>query len=331
MEANRWVVLTAVAPVAWGANYFVTHEFLPADSPLYGAALRALPAGAVLLALSRKRPRGDWWWRSAVLGVLNVSLFFVLVYAASQLLPTSVASTVMAVSPLAMMLIAWALIAERPGVAHLAGAVVGLTGVALMLLTGAGTVSTGGILASVAAMLVSAFGHILAKRWSTDVDVLASTAWQLTAGGLLLLPVAAVVEGAPPALSPSALLAFAYVSLVATALAFTVWFAGLRHLPAATVGLLGLLNPVTGVLLGVAVAGESLTLQQLGGLGLVLCGVLLGRPARAGHRRGERAPEPPAAPEPLSAHETPAPSGPPSAHDPRPLPGPRPTGRPPAR
>ncbi|MFF2773963.1 EamA family transporter [Streptomyces sp. NPDC058052] len=288
MEVNRWVVLTAVAPVAWGANYYVTHEFLPADSPLYGAALRALPAGAVLLALSRKRPRGAWWWRSAVLGLLNVSLFFVLVYAASQLLPTSVASTVMAVSPLAMMLIAWALVAERPGAAHLAGAVTGLTGVALMLLTGAGGISGPGVLASVAAMLVSAFGHILAKRWTTDVDVLASTAWQLTAGGLVLLPVAAVVEGAPPALSPSALLAFAYVSLIATALAFTVWFAGLRHLPAATVGLLGLLNPVTGVLLGVAVAGEGLTVQQLGGLGLVLCGVFLGRPAPAGRRRVRR-------------------------------------------
>ncbi|MFD8009251.1 DMT family transporter [Streptomyces sp. NPDC058955] len=285
MEANRWVVLTAVAPVAWGANYYVTHEFLPADHPLYGAALRALPAGAVLLALARKRPHGAWWWRSAVLGLLNVSLFFVLVYAASQLLPTSVAATVMAVSPLAMMLIAWALVAERPGVPHLAGAVVGLAGVALMLLTGASGVSGPGVLASVAAMLVSAFGHILAKRWSADVDVLASTAWQLTAGGLLLLPVAAAVEGAPPALSPSALLAFAYVSLVATALAFTVWFAGLRHLPAATVGLLGLLNPMTGVLLGVLVAGEALTLRQLGGLALVLCGVLLGRPPRANRPR----------------------------------------------
>ncbi|WP_078867935.1 DMT family transporter [Streptomyces sp. NRRL F-5727] len=284
MEANRWVVLTAVAPVAWGANYYVTHAFLPPDAPLYGAALRALPAGAVLLALARKRPHGAWWWRSSVLGLLNVSVFFVLVYAASQLLPTSVASTVMAVSPLAMMLIAWALVAERPGLAHLAGAVVGLTGVALMLLTGEGGVSGPGVLASVAAMLVSAFGHILAKRWSADVDVLASTAWQLTAGGLLLLPVAAAVEGAPPALSPSALLAFGYVSLVATAMAFTVWFAGLRHLPAATVGLLGLLNPVTGVLLGVLVAGEALTLRQLGGLALVLCGVLLGRPGRGDGR-----------------------------------------------
>ncbi|WP_406335552.1 EamA family transporter [Streptomyces sp. NBC_00203] len=291
MEANaRWVALTAVAPVAWGTNYFVTHEFLPADRPLYGAALRALPAGLILLALCRQRPRGAWWRRSAVLGLLNVSVFFVLVYVASQLLPTSIASTVMAVSPLTMMLIAWALVSERPRTAHLAGAAIGLAGVCLMLLTGVERVSVPGVLASAAAMLVSSFGHILAKRWSADADVLASTAWQLTAGGLFLLPVAAAVEGPPPALSTPALLAFGYVTLVATALAFAAWFTGLRHLPAGTVGLIGLLNPVTGVLLGTAVAAEVLTVQQLCGLVLVLAGVVLGRPRRAGRRGSSQAP-----------------------------------------
>ena len=285
----RWVALTAVAPVAWGTNYYVTHEFLPPDTPLYGAALRALPAGLVLLGLCRQRPRGAWWWRSAVLGLLNVSVFFVLVYAASQLLPTSTASTVMAVSPLAMMLIAWPLVSERPGTAHLAGAAIGLGGVCLMLLTGTEGISVPGISASAAAVLVSSFGHILTKRWNTaGTDVLASTAWQLTAGGLFLLPVAAAVEGPPPALSPSALLAFGYVTLIATALAFAAWFTGLRHLPSGTVGLIGLLNPVTGVLLGTAVAGDVLTVQQLCGLALVLFGVVLGRPARAGRRGGNR-------------------------------------------
>ncbi|MEU3656976.1 EamA family transporter [Streptomyces sp. NPDC032161] len=291
MEANiRWVALTAVAPMAWGTNYFVTHEFLPADRPLYGAALRALPAGLILLALRRQRPHGAWWWRSAVLGLLNMSVFFVLVYAASQLLPTSVASTVMAVSPLTMMLIAWPLASERPRTAHLAGATVGLGGVCLMLLTGAGGVSVPGVLASAAAMLVSSLGHVLAKRWSAGADVLASTAWQLIAGGLFLLPFAAAVEGPPPALSVPTLLAFGYVALVATALAFTAWFTGLRHLPAGTVGLIGLLNPVTGVLLGTAVAGEVLTVQQLCGLVLVLAGVVLGRPKRARRRDSDQAP-----------------------------------------
>ncbi|WP_424863719.1 EamA family transporter [Streptomyces sp. MMS24-I29] len=295
MEANiRWAALTAVAPVAWGTNYFVTHEFLPADRPLYGAALRALPAGLVLLALCRQRPRGSWWWRSAVLGLLNMSVFFVLIYAASQLLPTSIASTVMAVSPLTMMLIAWPLVSERPRTAHLAGAAVGLGGVCLMLLTGVEGVSVPGVLASAAAMLVSSFGYILTKRWSAGADVLASTAWQLTAGGLFLLPVAAAVEGPPPALSMPTLLAFCYVALVATALAFAAWFTGLRHLPVGTVGLIGLLNPVTGVLLGTAVGGEVLTVQQLCGLVLVLAGVVLGQPKQRAARRdsGQAPPHP---------------------------------------
>ncbi|MFE1559191.1 EamA family transporter [Streptomyces sp. NPDC058734] len=284
----RWVALTAIAPVAWGTNYFVTHEFLPADRPLSGAALRALPAGLVLLALCRQRPRGAWWWRSAVLGLLNMSVFFVLVYAASQLLPTSVAATVMAVSPLTMMLIAWPLVSERPRTAHLAGAVTGLGGVCLMLLTGVEDVSVPGVLASAAAVLVSSLGHVLAKRWGAGADVLASTAWQLTAGGLFLLPAAAAVEGPPPALSAPTLLAFGYVALIATALAFAAWFAGLKHLPAGTVALIGLLNPVTGVLLGTAVAGEVLTGRQLCGLGLVLTGVVLGRPGRAAGRAARR-------------------------------------------
>ncbi|MGW5653865.1 DMT family transporter [Streptomyces humi] len=282
MEANlRWVAVTAVAPVAWGTNYYVTHEFLPTDRPLTGAALRALPAGLVLLALRRQRPRGAWWWRSAVLGLLNMSVFFVLVYIASQLLPTSVASTVMAVAPLAMMLVAWPLMSERPHATHLACAAIGLAGVCLMLLTGTRAVSVPGVLASAAAMLVSSFGHILTKKWSADVDVLASTAWQLTAGGLFLLVAAAAVEGPPPALTTPTLLAFGYVALIATALAFVAWFTGLRHLPAGTVGLTGLLNPVTGVLLGTTVAGETLDARQLCGLVLVLTAVVLGRPRRA--------------------------------------------------
>ncbi|WP_329106075.1 EamA family transporter [Streptomyces sp. NBC_01439] len=292
MEGNlRWVALTAVAPVAWGATYFVTHAFRPADHPLYGAALRALPAGLVLLALCRQRPRGAWWGRSAVLGLLNVSVFFFLVFTASQLLPTSVASTVMAVSPLIMMLAAWPLVAERPSGAHLAGAVIGLGGVCLMLLGSAGGISVPGVLASAAAVLVSSVGHVLTKRWNTrpaDAGVLASTAWQLTAGGLLLLPVAVAVEGAPPPVSPSTLLAFCYVGPVATALAFVAWFAGLRRLPAGTVGLIGLLNPVTGVLLGTVAAGEVLTGRQLCGLALVLGGVALGRPPGKGGRTSRR-------------------------------------------
>ncbi|WP_407666875.1 DMT family transporter [Nakamurella alba] len=277
MEATfRWILVTAVAPIAWGSNYYVTHHFLPAGHPLWGAALRALPAGLLLWAIRPRRPHGSWWWKSLVLGVLNVGAFFTLIYLASQLLPTSIASSVMATSPVAMMLLAWGLAGERPRLRQVCGALVGIVGVALLLLSGATGVGITGVLASVAAMLMSSVGYILAKRWRDDTDVLVSTSWQLLAGGLVLVPVAVLVEGGPPSTDAAGILAFGYVAVVAGALAFLCWFTGLRRLPAATVGLVGLLNPVTGVLLGVLLAGETLGVRQLLGLGLVLGGILVG-------------------------------------------------------
>ncbi|MFH8383872.1 hypothetical protein ACH4E7_23475 [Kitasatospora sp. NPDC018058] len=88
---------------------------------------------------------------------------------------------------------------------------------------------------------------------------------------------AAAVEGAPPPLEGPTPLAFGNVTLVATALAFACRFAGLRHLPAATVGLLGLLNPLAGA------AGHRAGRGRLrgapgGGAGAGGGRVLLGRP-----------------------------------------------------
>ena len=283
MEATwRWTLITAIAPITWGSTYYVTREFLPADSALWGAVIRALPAGLLLLLIARRRPHGAWWWRSALLGAMNFGAFFALIYLAAQQLPASIASTIMAASPIALMLMAWALMAERPQVIPLTGAAIGIAGVAIMLLGGGGSVSALGVAASVTAMLMSAAGYVLAKRWSGDVDLLASTAWQLVAGGVLLVVPAALVEGAPPALDAPALLGFAYVTVVATALAFVAWFGGLRHLPASTVGLIGLLNPVTGVLLGTLLAGELLTGRQLLGMALVLGAILVGRATAPG-------------------------------------------------
>lgn len=291
MEATiRWSLVTAMAPIAWGTTYFVTLHFLPPDYPLYGAVLRALPAGLLLLVIRRRLPRGSWWWKSLVLGTLNMGAFFALVYLAAQLLPTSVASTIMATSPIVMMAFAWSLLAERPRALPLAGAVVGIVGVCVMLLTSAGGIDLIGVLASVAAMLMSSIGYVLTKRWSTDVEVLSLTSWQLIAGGVVLVPFAIAVEGSPPALSPETLLGFGYVSIVATAVAFGAWFSGLRHLSAGTVGLIGLLNPVTGVLLGTIVAGETLTVQQVLGLFLVLLGILLGQPVLQWIARSTRSP-----------------------------------------
>jgi len=284
----RWALVTAIAPVAWGTNYFVTHEYLPAGYPLYGAVFRALPAGLLLLALARRLPRGIWWWRSLLLGICNMGAFFALIYLAAQLLPVSLAATIMSAAPMTMALFAWALLSERPTAAVLTGAAAGFAGVCLLLGGGAAEVNLRGVAASVAALTMSSCGYVLAKKWGRADGPLATTSWQLIAGGLVLVPFAVLFEGRPPVLDLPAVAGFAYVGLVATALAFTAWFTGLRHLSAATVGLIGLLNPVTGVLLGLLLSAESLTARQVLGLALVLAGIALGQVRGASRGAGGR-------------------------------------------
>ena len=297
MEDKRWVwiLVTAIAPIAWGSGYVVTRSLLPAEAPLWGGVLRALPAGIIVLLIARRLPSGSWWWRSLVLGTLNVGGFFVLVYVAGQRLPSSLAATLMSTSAACMLLFAWLLLHRRPRLAAVAGAAMGLVGVAIMLGFDAEGADPWGVAASLGAMVASSIGFVLTTRWGSDVPALPMTAWQLVGGSVVLIPAAVLVEGAPPALTVDSALGFAYLTLVATALAYVAWFAGLRRLSPGVVGVVGLLNPVTGVVLGVALAGEAFGMPQIAGVALVLAGIVLGaaparrRSPRGGDRRGAAA------------------------------------------
>jgi probable blue pigment (indigoidine) exporter len=136
---------------------------------------------------------------------------------------------------------------------------------------------------------MSSVGFVLVKRWKPPVDLLTFTAWQLVAGGLVLLPIALVVEGAPPPLDLRAVGGFLYLGLFGTALAYVVWFRGLRRLPAGAVSLVGLLNPVSGTVTGVVLAGETFGAVQALGLLMVLGGILAGQPSAVARLR-RRAP-----------------------------------------
>ncbi|MGI8993724.1 MAG: EamA family transporter [Nocardioidaceae bacterium] len=249
METNvqvKVLLMTTVAPVAWGSTYLVTQSWLPPDRPLFSATVRALPIGLLLLAARRELPRGDWWWKAAVLGACNISLFFALLFLGAYRLPGGLAATITAISPLLVMVLAWAALGERAPFARVAGGVVGIVGVGLLVLRNPGSVDLLGLAGALGAVLASAVGFVLVKRWPPPTDLLTVTSWQLVAGGILLVPVALVVEGAPPALDASAVGAYGYLGVVGTGLAYVCWFGGLGRLPAGSVSLIGLVNPVVG-------------------------------------------------------------------------------------
>jgi len=190
---------------------------------------------------------------------------------------------VQATSPLAVMALAWLLIHEKPTLVRLGASLVGLVGVTLLVLRSPEGVDAVGLLAAAGSVVVSGLGFVLVKRWraaapgSEQVPMLTLISWQLVVGGLLLLPVGLVVEGAPPTLDAQALGGFLWLGGVGTVLAYFCWFRGLSLLPAGSVALVGLLNPVVGTVLGVAIAGELFGWAQALGMALVIGGVVGGQ------------------------------------------------------
>lgn len=277
---------TAVAPLVWGTSYIVSTELLPPDRPLFGAAVRALPAGLIAVALTRQLPRGDWWWRSAVLGTLNIGAFFALLFAAAYRLPGGVGSTLGGIGPLLVAGLGYLLLAERPTGWRLGWAVAGLVGVGLMALTGEAALDGIGLLAGLMAVLAMSLGVVLTRRWGRPAGPLAFAGWQITAGGLLLTPLALLVEGPPPALDLEAVAGYAWLGLVGTLLAYALWLDGISRLPLAAVSFLPLLAPAVATLLGWIVAGESLTALQGIGFALALTAIAAAQlPARVWLRR----------------------------------------------
>ncbi len=265
------VLATSVAPITWGSTYIVTSQLLPADSPILAGVLRALPAGLLLLAVGRTLPRGSWWWKATVLGTLNIGAFFALLFVAAYLLPGGVAATIGACQPLVVAVLASRLVGERLTVRRIIAGAAGLVGVALLVLQASARLDGVGVLAALGGVVSMASGVVLSKRWRSPESPLVTTSWQLIAGGVVLVPVLVLVEGLPEQpLSAVNLLGFGYLTLVGTALAYTLWFRGIRELPVGSAAFLGLLSPVVAVLLGGILAGEVLTVGQCTGIAVIL-------------------------------------------------------------
>ena len=278
---NLDLVVTAIAPVIWGSVYLVTTQLLAGEHPLTVSLLRALPAGCLLLIIVRRLPSGIGLPRVLVLGALNFSIFWALLFVSAYRLPGGVAATVGAVQPLLVVLLERLFMGtpiRRQSV--LAGSA-GTAGVALLVLTPDATLDPIGIAAGLAGAASMACGTVLSRVWQPPVPPLTFTAWQLTAGGLLLLPVTLFVDRVIPEPTVGNLIGYLYLGLVGGAVTYLLWFRGLGRLTPSSVAPLVLLSPVFAVVLGWVVLGEDLRPLQLAGFLVVLGSVWLSQRAAA--------------------------------------------------
>jgi probable blue pigment (indigoidine) exporter len=274
------LLITALAPVIWGSTYVVTTELLPPGYPVTASALRALPAGLLLLVIVRQLPKGEWWWKSALLGALNFTIFQTALFVSAYRLPGGVAATVGAIQPLLVIVLARFFMGNPIRPLSIVGGVAGIAGVALLVLTPHAKLDIIGIVAGLIGAVSMAFGTVLSRHWQPPVSPLTVTAWQLTAGGVLLVPIALAFEPALPPLTLNNWMGFVWLGLVGGAFAYIVWFRGISRLEPAAVSPLGFLSPLMAVILGWVLLGQQLSALQISGMAVVLASVWMSQMAQ---------------------------------------------------
>lgn len=282
---NTDLLLTSLAPAVWGSTYIVTTEMLAGWHPLVVALLRALPAGLLMLLLVRQLPQGIWWARSALLGALNFSVFWVLLFVSAYRLPGGVAATVGAIQPLIVVLLSRAALGTPIRALAVLAAFGGIAGVAMLVLAPGAALDPLGVTAGLGGAVSMAFGTVLTRRWQPPVPALTFTAWQLAAGGVLLLPVVLWLQPPVPAVSGLNLLGLAWLGLVGAALTYILWFRGIARLGPTAAAPLALLSPVAAVLLGWWALGQTLTAVQLAGMLVVVASIAVGQVVQRGEPR----------------------------------------------
>ncbi|TOY94128.1 EamA family transporter [Vibrio fluvialis] len=289
IQQIKTIALTAIAPIVWGSTYIVTTEALPPESPLIASTIRSLPAGVLLVLISRAWPTGLWWLRIAVLGFLNIGLFFYCLFFAATYLPGGMASMVMSIQPVIVMIMSWYLLSAIFSSQQMVASGLGILGVGLLVLNSSAELNIEGMLTAILGTLSMALGVVLTKKWGrpTGMTMLGFTGWQLLFGGITLLPVSLWLEGIPTQLTSINYLGYAYLSLIGAILGYFLWFRGIEKLPPVTVSFLGFLSSVSACFLGYLILNQTLTWPQLLGALAILFSIVLATPrssAQTDHR-----------------------------------------------
>jgi len=281
MHVNaRTLGALTVVYLAWGGTYPAIRVMVETVPPLIGTGARFLVAGAViavgLVVTGRLRAHRAAIAAAALVGTVILGDIGVLAVA-EQEVPAGLAALIIASVPLWVVVLQ---VAHRQRVTRRTALAVG-TGLAGMVLL----VSPGGdapvlwLLVLVAAAAVEAAGQFYSQRTTLPDDPLVSTTVQLlAAGAALVLGGAALGELGdlrPTRFSGDSLIAFAYLVIPGSLLAYTAFVWLLRNAPIGTVATYAYVNPVVAVVVGALLLGERITPSVLAGGALILSSVAL--------------------------------------------------------
>ena len=295
------MTVALVLIVIWGTTWAAIRIGLEGIPPFTGVALRFAIASAVLLAVAflARIPLG----RSRIerrLWLLNTALTFCasygIVYWCEQYVPSGITAVLFATFPLFVALLAhFALPGERLTPGGAGGILLGFAGVGVIYSEDFASLGGAKVAVASAVMLaspvVSAFATVAVKRWGKEVHPLSISAVPMGLAAILMAGVALAAErDLPIVFDATSVGALLYLSILGSALSFSLWYWLLSHAAATRVSLISYLNPVVAVGVGVLFLREPITLRILSGSALVVSGVALAAHRRAIPSRAPRGP-----------------------------------------
>src|SRR6476646_3922779 len=252
--------------------------------PFFAAGTRFLIAGSLMLGLVDWR-RGAGTLRltkaeaaSSVLVGLLLPGANALLFVTERQVPIGLSSRIIAAVPLWVVLLRFAA-RERPDLVSVAGLVVGFAGIALLVRPGGSSGSLGYLLLTVLGAFMWAFGSFLSPRLPVPRDPFAATAYEMLAGGIVLMAIALFVSSPhqfnPANYSARSIFGLWYLIIFGSLVGYSAYVWLLANAPIQQVATYAYVNPVIAIALGAIVLGESITWRIVGGALLVLAAVAI--------------------------------------------------------
>ena len=286
MDAFDWVMLITLATV-WGGS-FLFNAILVAELPVITiVAIRVTVAALALWGFvcvkGRKIPTVPQVWGALlILGVLNNAIPFSLIVQGQTQITSGLASILNATTPFFTILVAgFFLIDERFSALRILGVVVGFSGVVLMV----GPEALGGLgadfwaqLCALGAALSYGFASVFGRRFrELRVDPVMVATGQVTMSSLVLWPIALWIDGPQDilGLSFNAAASMFGLAVLCTSFAYILYFRILERAGATNISLVTFLVPISAIILGVFVLGESIFIKEIIGMTLIGLGLAI--------------------------------------------------------
>jgi drug/metabolite transporter (DMT)-like permease len=294
---NVWLAL-GIVYVVWGSTYLAIAIAVQTLPPLLHAGIRFALAGLILAAwLVFRRVDLRISWRelggAAAVGVLMLGIGNGLVVLAERTVASGVAALIVASIP--FWIVVYRMVAgERVGRDLLAGVMLGLVGVAILVVPGGlnGAIDPIGTLMLLGATLSWALGTFLSPRLETPRNALVSTTYQMLAAGAVLLVVALgrgeLANVDPAAFSTRSIVAFVYLIVFGSLVAYSAYTWLLQNASVSLVSTYAFVNPVVAVVLGALILAEPITPTMLIGAAIIVVAVAFIVFRQNAARRAER-------------------------------------------